>query len=211
MNTAFCYSWRIIAPGHLPSFIICRWISYNGGMLQLPLSVALHSNHYPYEGLRRVTPRSLTLRYPKPREDALSRFVLWRQVLALSPWHFCLSSVFHFPLKLLKLFHFIKYVAVHMAAWEKEGKVEDTDDMASSILCMRTFRKLCLHLVEEECQFCPGDMDQAMLPVSIFPFPIIYWFWSLMAALRWSFLHSCEWVISLPFWGLVMPNKHKHV
>lgn len=73
---------------------------------------------------------------------------------------------------------------MQMGASEKEEKVEGTDDMASSILCVRTSRNLCLHMVEEERQFCPGDMDQAMLPVSISPFPIIFWFWSLMAAFR---------------------------
>lgn len=49
-------------------------------------------------------------------------------------------------------------------------------------------------------------MDQAMLLVWIFPFPIIYWFWSLMAELRRSFSHSCE---SLLLWGMVMSNTHK--
>ena len=48
-----------------------------------------------------------------------------------------------------------------------------------------------------------------MLPVCIFPFPIIYWFWSLMAELRWSLSHSYEWTISLSLWGMAMSNKHK--
>lgn len=61
-----------------------------------------------------------------------------------------------------------------MGVSKTEGKVGDIRDMASSTLFMRKPRNLYLHLVEEQCQFCPGDMDQAMLPVCIFPFPIIY-------------------------------------
>lgn len=128
----------------------------------------------------------------------------------LSVRHFCLSSVFHFPCSCWKMFHVIKYVVVHMGVSKTEGKVGDIHDMPSSTLFMRTPRNLYLHLVEEQCQFCPGDMDQAMLPVCIFPFLIIYWSWSLVAEFRWSFLQSCEWTISLPLWGMV-PKKHKYI
>lgn len=51
-------------------------------------------------------------------------------------------------------------------------------------------------------------MDQAILPVCISPFPIIYWLWSLMEELRWSFLYSYEGTISQPLWGMMVPNKH---
>lgn len=84
-----------------------------------------------------------------------------------------------------------------MGMREREGKAEDIDDMASSTLFMRTFRNLYLHLVEEQCQFCPGDMDQARLPVSISPFPIIHSFWSLMADSDDPF-YICEGTITLP-------------
>lgn len=72
--------------------------------------------------------------------------------------------------------------------------------MASSNLFMRTSRNLYLHLVEEQCQFCPGDMDQARLPVSISPFPITHWFWSLMADSDDPF-YIREGMISLRFGG----------
>lgn len=127
-----------------PPSIICNCASCAERMFQLSLTTALY-NSCSFEKPRICTLRAQML----PILEHGRQPVTVRTVdagVTLSVCHFCFPCVSHFSSTCWKTFYFIKHAAIHMRVG---GGGEDTDNKVSSMLFMRTFRNVYLHLVEE--------------------------------------------------------------